>query len=210
MKNNFQNLGNVCWRLLTEVPGWPDAPRNLRLRRLFPIVLPVAAMILFFLWNLVWVHPRIHAARTAHQPLQALEQEVEGLQQACSDLHASESAARAATVDQMLLTEPKQLTPILEKLKASAHSRGWEATFHPITVPTTPPPPEARVYFVTTHGKLVTTASNAQPFPSLLTCLEQFSTSDQWIDLMRLTLRADEQGRPSVEIYLRAGCRVSP
>jgi len=209
LKNSLQNFARVCWRILTEVPGWPDAPRNLRIRRLFPIVMPVAALMLYFLWNLVWVHPRIQRVRTAHQPILALDQEVADLQLSGSDLHASKTATRAAEVGRTLLTEPSQLVPALEKLKATAHEHGWEATFHSIPGSTPPLPPEAQVSFVMARGKLVAAAGNTHPFPSLLTCLEQFSMSDPWIDLMRLALRADEQGQPTVEVYLRAGCRAS-
>ena len=209
MKNSLQNFGRVCWRILTEVPGWPDAPRNLRIRRLLPIIAPVVAMLLLFLWNLVWVHPRIQAVRTAHQPILTLAQEVADLQLSGSDLHATETAARAAEVGRTLLTEPSQLAPALEKLKAMAHDHGWEATFHSISASAPPPAPEAAVSFVMARGKLVAAVGNTHPFPSLLTCLEQFSPSDPWIDLMRLALRADEQGQPTVEVYLRAGCRAS-
>jgi hypothetical protein len=65
------------------------------------------------------------------------------------------------------------------------------------------------MYFLTARGKLVPAAGNTQPFVSLLTCLEQLSTSSQWIDLIRLSLRADEQGHQTVEVNLRAGCLIS-
>ena len=208
MKNNLRFL-NAFWQILTEVPGWPDAPRKLRIRRLLPIIVPVVAMGLLVLWNLAWNLPHIQAERTAHQPLLAIEQEVADLQLAVTDLHATEVTAHAAEAGQILLPEPKQLTPTLETLKQNARANAWVATFHQITGSTTPPPPETQVYFIPVRGKLTPATGNTQPFPSLLAYLEQLSTSTKWIDLMRLTLRADEQGRPSAEINLRVGCRVS-
>jgi hypothetical protein len=208
LKNNL-NFLDAFWRILTEVPGWPDAPRKLRIRRLLPIIMPVAAMGLLVLWNLAWNHPRIQEERTAHQPLLALEQEVADLQLAGPDLRATAVEARAAEVGQILLPEPTQLTPVLETLKENARSRAWVATFHQITDSTTPPPSGAQVNFLAVRGKLAPAAGNTQPFPTLLACLEQFSLSAKWIDLTRLTLRADEQGRLTAEVNLRVGCRLS-
>lgn len=208
MKNKLRNVALDCWHVLTEVPGWPDAPRRLRLRRLLPAAVPVAAIVVIFLVNLLWLGPRIQSERTSFQPLLALEQEVANLQLAGSDQQAGEAAARAAEASQMLLPQPRQLVPLLDELGRTARSRGWDATFQALPTPTNAPPPEALLTYVTARGRLAPSAANAQPFASLLVLLEQFSPPNRSIDLTRLTLRADEQGRLSAEVFLRAGCQI--
>lgn len=209
MKNKLRHFALDCWHILTEVPGWPDAPRALRLRRLLPVVVPVAAMLLLILWAYVWYQPRIHAERTTYQPLLALEQEVATLQLASTDTHAGEVAARAVEVSQLLLPDSKQLLPVLNEFAQIARANNWDAVFHPLPVPTAPPAPGAILFFATARGKLVPAAANAQPFASLLVLLEQFSPPNRSIDLTRLSIRADEQGKQTAEVFLRAGCQIA-
>lgn len=207
MKNKVRNLALDCWHILTEVPGWPDAPRQLRLRRLLPAVVPVAAIMLLFLWNLTWNMPRIQRERTTFQPLLALEQEVGDLQLAGSDEKATEASTRASEAGKMLLSQSKQFVSTLDELTRTARATGWSATFQALPAPATPPP-DALLHYVTARGKLAPMPDNAQSFSSLLVLLEQFSPPNRSIDLTRLTLRADEQGKLSAEVYLRAGCRI--
>jgi hypothetical protein len=208
LKNKFLSLGLAGWHILTEVPGWPDAPRQLRLRRLLPVVIPVAAMLLLFLWNEVWIHPRIQSARTAFQPLLALEQEVAEMRLAGSDDKATEAAARAAEAGRMLLSEPKQIIPVLNEFTRAALANGWVATFQALPAPAASHAVDTPMQFVSARGKLVPSASNAQAFASLLILLGQFSPANRSVDLTRLSIRADEQGRQTVEIFLRVGCRI--
>ena len=208
MKNSLRNLGLACWQILSEVPGWPDAPRQLRLRRLLPIFIPVAAMILLFLWNQVWTHPRIQSVRTAYQPLLVLEQEVADLSLGGSDDKAAEATARAAEAGRMLLPEPKQIGPVLNEFTRTALASGWEATFQALPAPAASHSADTPLYFITARGKLVPSAGNAQAFASLLAFLGQFSPPNRSVDLTRLSIRADEQGRQTAEVFLRVGCRI--
>lgn len=208
MKNKLRQFVFDCWQILTEVPGWPDAPRKFRLRRLLPAAIPVAAMLLLLLWNQLWTNPRMQSERRTYQPLLALEQEVADLQLAGTDAQATETAERANETGQKLITNPKQLMPTLDEFARAARAHSWDATFHLLPVPTVPPASETPLYFVSARGKLTPIADNTQPFVSLLDVLEQFSPPNRSIDLTRLAIRADEQGRQTVEVFLRAGCRV--
>lgn len=208
MKNKLRAIFLDCWHVLTEVPGWPDAPRRLRLRRLLPAVVPVVAIVLLFLWNRTWYTPRIQNERTAFQPLLALENEVADLQLAGSEAKAAESAANATETANMLLSEPKQLIPALDELARSARAKGWEATFQALPTSSAALAPDALLQYVTARGKLVPSPGNAKPFGTLLVLLEQFSPPNRSIDLTRLSVRADEQGRLTAEVFLRAGCRI--
>ncbi len=208
MKNKLHQFALDCWHILTEVPGWPDAPRRVRLRRLLPAVIPVAGMLLLFSWNHLWTQPRIRAERTVYQPLLALEKEVADLQLSGTDSGAAETASRTNEAARTLFANPKQLLPVLDEFTKTAQARGWEASFQALPAPAAPPASEAALYFVTARGKLVPSAGNAQAFSSLLGLLEQFSPPNRSIDLTRLMIRADEQGRQTAEVILRAGCRI--
>ncbi|MFT3780831.1 MAG: hypothetical protein QM790_02375 [Nibricoccus sp.] len=208
MKNKFKALVNPLWQILTDVPGWPDAPRKLRIKRLLPIALPVVVTLTILLWNLAWRAPQIRSVRTAHQPFIALEQEVADLRLTMSEQQATETAARAVAAGQVLLAQPNQLPSTLDRLRDLAPNFGWSAVFTPTTPPTPPSPAEAHMYFLPVKGKLSPSIENSQPFASLLAFLEKMTATDRWVDLTRLSLRADEQGKRSVELFLRIGCRV--
>jgi hypothetical protein len=166
-------------------------------------------MLLLFLWDQLWLQPRIHAERTTYQPLLALEQEVATLQLASSDTQAAEVAAHAIEVGHLLLPDSKQLLLVLNEFAQTARANNWDAVFHPLPAPAAPPAPDAVMFFATARGKLVPAAGNAQPFASLLVLLEQFSPPNRSIDLTRLSIRADEQGKQTAEVFLRAGCQIA-
>ena len=209
MKNKTRLNIQDCWRILTEVPGWPGAPRLMRVKRLLPVVIPVTGIAFVFIWTQLWTQPRIRATRAAHQPFLALEQEVSDLQLSGSDDRARDAATRAAQITDALLAEPSQAANILEKFTRAAQPLGWEAVFHPLPVPTAAPPADAMMIYVTARGKLPPLPGNAQPFTTLMALLEQFSLPNQSIDLTRLSVRADENGKQSAEVNLRIGCRIT-
>jgi hypothetical protein len=210
LKNKLSQSVVDCWRVLTEVPGWPDAPGLLRLRRLIPAIIPLTALLLLFVWEQTWRQPRIRAARTDFMPLLALQQEITDLQLAVSNDKAAETATLADQASHTLLDGPRHFSSILEQFARTAQTQGWEATFATPPAAPSPPDPDALMYFINARGKLVATPANQQPFASLLSLLEQFSPPERSIDLTRLSVRADEQGRQTAEILLRAGCRVVP
>jgi hypothetical protein len=146
--------------------------------------------------------------RTTYQPLLALEQEVADLRLAGNDGKATEAAARAAEAGRMLLSEPKQIVPVLNEFTRTALASGWEATFQALPAAAAGHPAEMPMSFVTVRGKLVPSAGNTQAFASLLAFLAQFSPPNRSVDLTRLAIRADEQGRQTAEVSLRVGCRI--
>ena len=79
MKTKFITFGLACWHFLTEVPGWPDAPKWMRWRRALPLLVPCVAILLLLLWNVALRDPQIRAERAAHQPLFSLEEEIADL-----------------------------------------------------------------------------------------------------------------------------------
>ncbi len=210
MKNKLRTFALDCWNTLTEVPGWPDAPRKLRIRRLIPAVVPVVALASLFLWDQIHTLPQIRAERASFQPLLALEQEVDGLRLAGSDSAAAEAAAKAAEASGMLLASPKQLPLLLDEISTTARNRQWDAVFQVLPAAGDPRRQDDPLQFLVARGKLAPSPGNTQPFATLLALLDQVSPPNRVIDLTRLSVRADEQGRLSAEIMLRAGCRPAP
>lgn len=203
MKTKIVSVLRAAWLVLTEVPGWPDAPAWARLRRALPVVLPGAGMAAIVAWS-VWVHgPRVAAQRAALQPLLALEEEISTLQLACSEQQASELAGRAAAANRVLLEKPEEVAPFLRALKKEAAERGWEGNFLASESTAEPAAEGARISYLPVRARLTPAANNAEPFPSLLALLERLSSAGKRIDLMRLAIRADDQRWQSVELNLR-------
>ena len=207
MKTKLINLAQLCWHLLTDVPGWPDAPQWMRWRRALPLLLPCAVILLLVIWNTAVRDPRIRAARAVHQPLFAMEEEIATLRMACSEQQAAELAARSAGAAKFLLRSPAELAPILRELKKEATDRHWEANFQASDTSAETPAADAQVDFLPVRAKLAVTSAKAGSFPELIALLERYSSTGKRIDLTRLAIRADEQGRYAVELNLRLACQ---
>jgi len=201
LKNQLRNVGQKIWAFLTDVPGWPDAPKALRFRRLIPIAVPCVLLFGLFVWSQFFRAPERNAERATDLPLQALQVEVNQLQLACSDQQATELSAQA-TQAHGLCVEESALPPVLRSLKQQAVEKGWEATFVTVDRSEETPPPEAVVAYYPVRGKMAAKASG-QAFENLVSFLEQIPRAPKRIDLMRLTVRADEQGRYAAELNLR-------
>lgn len=212
MKIKVPKFLRPAWLLLTEVPGWPDAPKGIRLRRALPLAVPAAALLLVLLWTVAFRSPQIAAQRASVQPLRDLEAEIETLRLSCSDQQAGELAVQAAEADSRLVASPAEVTAILADLRKKAVERGWDATFHAADASTEPAAEDAQVAFLSAKGRLSPSSGplsgDMTRFSSLLALLEEFSVATKRIDLTRLAIRADEQGRYAVEVNLRLACRV--
>lgn len=203
MKTKIVNFCKDSWQLLTEVPGWPDAPRRVRFRRALPILIPCAAILLLLGWNKSYRDPRIEAERASYQALVAQDRELDLLRATCSEQQAAELATRRAKVAQMVLNDPKELGPLLKDLKKAAADHGWNGTFQASDLSTDAPGAETQLTFLQARAKLAPSPGNKEAFSSLLALFERFSTVDKRIDLTRVWIRADEQGRYAVELNLR-------
>jgi len=203
LKNKSQRFLRNVWLLLTEVPGWADAPVGVRLQRTLPILLPCVGIAAILTWSLGWHAPQIRAERESHAPQIALEAEIQSLQLAYSEQQTVELADQAEQASHLLLPAPSDLTPFLRSLKKEAADRGWEISFHPGEPLTEGPGTTALVTYQPVRVKLAPVAGHAEVYASLLSLLERFSTSGRRIDLMRLAIRADENRWQTVEANLR-------
>ena len=207
MKTKLLNSVLLFWHLLSDVPGWPDAPTWMRWRRVLPLLLPCVAILLLIVWHASWRDPQIRAARAAHQPLLALEEEIAALRMNCSEQQAGDLATRTAAAEKLLLGSPAELGSQLAGLKKEAADRHWEATFQVGDASAETPVAEAQIIFLPARGKLVVNPATPESFTALVALLDRYSSTGKRIDLTRLAIRADEQGRYAVELNLRMACR---
>jgi hypothetical protein len=185
-----------AWTLLVEVPGRPAASRW---KRAFPLLLPVFALVALAGWKWGVLDPRLRAERAASQPLLNLEREVAALK-----LHRSpadpERAGQVAALRSTLPRDRAGLTPFLAPWRAQAAARGWEVAFGPpVDLPGERGSPLASASVRATFRPL---SGNLHSWSSLLALLGDFSALNSRIGVTRLAIRADEQGRYSVEMRL--------
>ena len=211
MNNRFVLRLQAAWQTLTEVPGWPDAPRGMRIRRALPVVVPLFSVLLVAIWHLGVTRPALRAERASFAPVVQLEQDIAGLAALCSEEEAAEWATRGAAAQKQLLDTPAQAAVVLDEVSRALKARGWEGTLQALPVdPDAPRPEGALFYFVPAKGKFQPSPGNQEPFASLLAATEQLSAASKRIELTRLAVRADEQGRQAVEVHLRLACRYQP
>jgi hypothetical protein len=208
LKTDFLRFFVRIWLVLSEVPGWPDAPLGVRLRRVAPILVAAVGFAGLATWKYGWLEPAVTAARVAHAPALALEQEVGDLALACSDQQAAEVAEQARTAEQALLPSHDDVTAQLRQLRDQIRALGWEAVFQAYDSPTADAGAVPGIQFASVRGRLVPVAGNPAPFTTLLGVFDQFSAGTKRIDLTRLGIRADEPGKLEVELNLRIACRA--
>lgn len=200
MKTKSKEWIRTSVRVLTEVPGWPDAPVSARARRALPVVLPCIGMLLLLVWNLALHAPRVRAQRAELQPLVALESGISTRRLGFSEQQVAEIAERAAAANRLLLEQAK-LAEFLRALKQEAADRGWEASFFPSDAGD--PAEGAVLRYIPVRGKMTPSRGNTDSFTSFMGWLERFSSSGKRIDLIRLVVRADERRWNLVELNFR-------
>ena len=209
MKTKFKEWLGTYLLVLTEVPGWPDAPVSARARRALPVLIPCVGMLLLLGWNLAVQAPRVRAQQVALRPLVSLESEISTLRLAFSEQQVREVAERAAGASRLLLDSAAELPEFLRALKQEAAGRGWDAGFFAADAPDITPLEGMLITYLPVRGKLVPVSGNPDAFASLLGLLERFSSSGKRIDLIRLAIRADERRWHLVEMNFHLACAVT-
>lgn len=203
MKTRLVGWAGAGWRSLTEVPGWPDAPVAMRLRRTLPLVIPSVVVLLLLCWSALYHAPRAKQQQAELMPLLELEAEISSLKMISSEEQVAELAERAASAQQLLLQSPDELPEILQTLKQAAAERGWEATFVAADAGGIVPAEGALIGYLPVRGKLVPMTTNQDVFGSFNRLMERFSAPGKRIDLIRLSVRADEHRWQLVELNFR-------
>ncbi|MBE2215438.1 MAG: hypothetical protein IAE82_16305 [Opitutaceae bacterium] len=209
MKTEVSRPIATFWQALSEVPGWPDAPLTVRLRRLWPLVLPLVGCVALVAWTGLVREPARRETRAAHAELLALEQETEELRQTLSDQTAAELAAQAAAAQALLMDSPTALQDRLKAYAVQAREAGWEATFqiYGLAEDDAAAGEGARFVFVPARVRLEPRTDSADRFATLVATLGRLASLPGRIEITRVTVRADRPGVPVVEVNLRAACR---
>ncbi|HEY4246102.1 MAG TPA: hypothetical protein VGM64_04545 [Lacunisphaera sp.] len=203
MKTKLIELGHDCWQMLTEVPGWPDAPKKIRVRRAIPILLPCVLIALLMGWNSVIRDPAIRTERASQRALLDQEKELDALRLGVSDQQAAELSERAAQAGKQILKGATDLPPILDNFKKMANERHWEGNFQASDLSTEARQSAGPLNSYAVRAKLTAVPGDPDAFSALIALLDEFSSSEKRIDLTRLSIRADEQGRYTAELNLR-------
>jgi len=196
------------WRVLTEVPGWPDAPVWAKCRRALPVLLPLIAMLALLVWSLAVHAPRVRRESQALAPLVALESEIVSLRIA-SDREIAALAEKTTEASRTLIDGDAEAAAFLRTLKKEAADRGWEASFHLSDGVEDATASAGGIEYLSVRARLKPAATNNEPFTTLQTLLERFSSLGKRIDLMTLAIRADEKRWQTVELTLRLTRPVS-
>ncbi len=211
MKTSLPAPFASLWQAISEVPGWPDAPLVVRLRRMWPLILPVLAGSAIAAWTWGVREPHRAEERMRHAAALALEQDVTDLQQACSEQTAADVAARASAAHERLLEGPAIVQERLDAIVNRARSSGWKAT--------------AQVYGVAENGvegtsramvhvparlRLEPRAGNPNAFNALMALLRTIVADEARFEMTLLSIRVEQPGVLVAEVNLRAACRATP
>jgi hypothetical protein len=209
LKTDGRRWANWIWDLLTAVPGDAEATRVARLRRALPIVVPLAIALATAAWTLAVWSPRIRAVQRACIPLEALESEVTAEQVRFSNEQVDGLDALARKADAVLLRSPEDAASVLDRLAATAARRHWTANFHASRYPPAPSTPGIAVGLLNVRGSLSALGGETS-YSDLLAWLRDIEAGPQRIELTRLAICADEEGRCTAEITLRLAYRIVP
>jgi hypothetical protein len=195
-----------AWTALTGVPGAREAPARARWLRALPMLVPVAATVALTAWKLGFSDRQLAAERLDRVPLLQLEREADVLRIACSARALGDSRTRATTTRRSLVAGPGAVGSTIDSLASCLAAHGWKGNFVPADGGIQPAPGGRRVGLLEARATLLPAPGNREPWKTLLPVLDQLSEPGQPIDLTRLVIRADEQGRYSVETRLRMAC----
>ncbi len=186
------------WDILTEVPGWPDAPSRRRFLRFIPFLIPLLLTISLLLWRLAFDAPRHERQLDAYSPLLGLEAEVQNLR---ANTAATPESIDASSLE-TLLHSPDEAQPLLESLRQKIEARAWKFTYT-LGEPADPSPETPLLRSIPIRAKLTPTSKSPDSFQQLITVLPLFAQQTKRLDLMRLALRADDKGTLQADLQLR-------
>lgn len=209
MQINLQGIGEFSWRVLSEIPGWPDAPLSARLRRIIPIAFPCVIALGLAGWSYGIREQQMTAMRVSQANLLALEAEVAELRMSWSEQTAGELAATAEHAAARLVHSSDEARESLQRLKTEIAAAGWEAAFQVYDPMSEADQVQELIQFTPAVARLESLPKTDAPFRGLLSVLEAFATFDKRIDVTRLAVRVDDRQRPKVELNLRIAAAFS-
>ncbi|RME68799.1 MAG: hypothetical protein D6781_10045 [Verrucomicrobia bacterium] len=203
MKTKLHRCLRSFWELVSEVPGWPNAPTSRRIRRTLPVALPFIGILGVFAAQALVIEPARDQVRLQYDELRFLDSEIVRLRESCATGEADAVFARARDERARLFAAPEAIEPWLDTLAPTIRDLGWRASFHAYDSTLNETDPGAAIAYTPALGKLQALPDNPNRVVTLSHALEKITQSNKRIDLTRLVVRADIQGRPQVEINLR-------
>lgn len=211
-KNNLAQPLAAFWQAISEVPGWPDAPLPVRLRRMWPLVVPLLVCSALAIWVWGMREPWRADVRARHAAALSLEEELTQLQQACSEQQAEELGERAASAQARLLESPSVVESRLEGFVGRARATGWKVSAQVYGSTDTAEGGEAMrpLVHVPARLRLEPRPGNPDPFNSLMGLLRVLLADDARFEITALSLQSDQPGTLVAELNVRAACRPAP
>lgn len=203
MKINAPAPIRQVWHVLTEVPGWPDAPVGVRLRRFLPILVPGVLACALLAWRGGVRDPQIDAIRAGFAPYIELESQVAQARLSYSEQEAQALSESADAAKRKILHSPAMTAAVLASLREECLGLGWEGTFQAYDPPADAMPAETPVVFVPVSAKLAPRLGAQGAFSNLIKITERLFAHDIRVDLTRLQVKAGDAGLPGVEMNLR-------
>lgn len=208
MKTKLLAAARAGWTFVTVIPGWPDAGRLGRTMYALPLVLPVVGLLVFLGWSQIVLGLQRGRVRAASQQVLDVEQAIADLRLQCSDAQAEDAADSVIRLAQVLIQSPEEFAAQLTAMRAAAAALGWEATLHAVDPETEPSGTDPVLRYRSVRGRLAPASDNRAAFASLLKLLDTLPPAGKSGSLTRLTVRADEQARLSVEFGVRYALRA--
>jgi hypothetical protein len=206
LPTSLTRLAKFLERALFEVPGWPDAPRFVRFRRAFPILLPAALALLLLAGSELIHKPHMNSVRKSHARLLTMEGELEGLRLAWSDQRAEEVQERADAISKRLLPSTRDAENFMEGFGSECAELGWEIRFQVYDVPAADFASSAAVVFAPALARLTAVEGNKAPLETLIKLVDRLGNAGPRVDLTRLSVTVNELDSPFVEMNLRIAC----
>lgn len=192
MRTSRQAVLHAVWNFLTVIPGWPDAGRTARVLYVLPVAVPVVALAGLAAWAFLVRGPEIRRVRTAGLPGMQVEAEIAALERSGAEMQSTAAGPALERARRLALGDAAQVAARLAEMRAGAATHGWSATLHAGEL--VPPAEGELLAHRTIRGRLLPEPGNTTPFNSLLALLDEFFPSDVHGNLVRLTIRADDQG----------------
>lgn len=209
MPTSLRRIGKFFNGVVVEVPGWPDAPKWVRFRRGFPLLLP-AALALLLIAASEFVHkPYMNAVRREHANLLAIEDEIEDMRFRWSDQRAAELEEHARTISGRLLPSALEVEGFLAGFRSEFESLGWDFRYQAYDAPTGAPEGGIPVVFAPVLVRMTALKDNKSPLDSLLKSIHRLGSAGPRVDFTRLSIAAGDNMEPIVEMNLRIACAVN-
>lgn len=198
-----RKAGEFLWRVVSEVPGWPDAPLRARIGRILPIAVPCFLAIGAAVW--IWSvrgHER-KQLQADHFEWLALENDVAELSLTWSEQAVHEYAALAEKAAQRLAGSAEEVRADIELIRGAIRTAGWDASFQIYEPVWESEVAKGLIMFTPAMVRLQPLPETTAKFRSLLTALETVTTFEKRIDVTRLAVRLNDRDIPEVELNLR-------